>query len=109
MVEDTIFSAFASVGYTIVDQYEYYEEVKTDNCNANTSRVLNASGNWNNSANAGTFHVNTNTTSNANTNIGSHLKCLTIPNKKSGCQMSSKDKLQRWLNDSYITLPLGKT
>ena len=40
----------------------------------NASRFTNAGGNWNNTSNAGTFHLNVNNdTSNANANIGSHF------------------------------------
>lgn len=43
----------------------------SDNTNLNTSYLPIFSGNWNNGSNAGTFHLNVNnSTSNANSNIG---------------------------------------
>ena len=45
-----------------------------DNVNVNASRLAHTSGNYSNGANAGAFHLNVNnSSSNSNTNIGSHL------------------------------------
>lgn len=47
---------------------------KSDNANVNASRLAHTSGNYSDGANAGAFHLNVNnSTSNSNTNIGSHL------------------------------------
>ena len=47
---------------------------KSDNANMNASRLAHTSGNYSNGANAGAFYLNVNnSTSNSNTNIGSHL------------------------------------
>ena len=51
-----------------------------DNANVNTSRLAHTSGNWNNGSNTGAFHLNVNnSTSNANTNIGTHLMYFNNP------------------------------
>jgi len=43
------------------------------------SRLAHTSGNYSNGANAGAFHLNVNnSTSNSNTNIGSHLTFLKL-------------------------------
>lgn len=45
-----------------------------DNTNLNTDRLPNFSGNWTNTSNTGTFQLNVNnSTSNTNSNIGTHL------------------------------------
>lgn len=96
MVEDTILVLSPLQAIQVILQYEFYEEVKTDNSNANTSRVLHASGNRNNGTNTGTFYVNTNSTSNTNANIGSHLKYLISPNTYA--RQYPKDRIQLCLN-----------
>ena len=46
----------------------------------NASRLAHTSGNWNNGSNTGAFHLNVNnSTSNANTNIGTHLMYFNNP------------------------------
>lgn len=92
MVEDTILVLSPLQAIQVILQYEFYEEVKTDNSNANTSRVLHASGNWNNGTNTGTFYVNTNSTSNTDAAVGSHLKCLISPNTYA--RQYPKDRIQ---------------
>lgn len=48
--------------------------INCDNGNDNASRFANAGGNWNNTSNAGAFHLNVNNSAtNTNTNIGAHL------------------------------------
>ena len=48
--------------------------------NVNASRLANAGGNWNNTSNAGAFHLNVNqSASNTNTNIGARLNVFTNP------------------------------
>lgn len=49
-------------------------KIQKDYTNLNASCVTYFSGNWNNTSNAGTFHLNVNNaTSNSNANITAHL------------------------------------
>lgn len=72
----------------------------------NTSRLANASGNWNNSSNAGAFHLNVNqSTSNTNTNIGAHFNIQKSSPKVLDSIMCYKDlKCLNSENVKYIAI-----